>query len=76
MTRPHQPGRRFSDRSCLKTSTGNPFRPLPAVRLAVVVVGASSHAFAIIPSPGSIACKEEEARHANDSFGTGACAES
>jgi hypothetical protein len=60
----------------LKISTGNPFRPLPAVRLAVVVVGVSAHAFAITPSPGSIACKEEEARHANDSFGTGACGES
>jgi hypothetical protein len=37
---------------------------------------AFSHAFAITPSPGSIACKEEEARHANDFFGTGACCES
>ena|SRR5215471_10301322 len=37
---------------------------------------ASSHAFAITPSSGSIACKEEEARHANDFFGTDACCES
>ena len=36
---------------------------------------ASSHAFAITPAC-SIACKEEEARHANDSFGAGACCES
>jgi hypothetical protein len=67
MTRPHQPGQAVF-RSILL--------PLPAVRLAVVGGGASSHAFAIKPSPGSIACKEEEARHANDFFGTGACCES